>query len=109
MKIGGWPGTMLDFKRKQLLKAIRGMAMRKTRYWIALLLITNLLAVAEKQPKADHVINEAKSRATAERKSIFLIFGASWCPECHTLDSFLKDKEVVAILDKYFVVAQLNV
>ena len=83
--------------------------MRKTLCWIALLLITSLLAVAEKQPKADHVINEAKSRAAAEHKSILLIFGASWCPGCHTLDSFLKDKDVAAILDKYFVIAQLNV
>jgi thioredoxin-related protein len=83
--------------------------MRKTLLCALLLFATSLFALAEKQPKADRVISDAKAKATAEHKAIFLIFGASWCPECHTLDTFLKDPQVAAIFGKYFVIAQLSV
>jgi thioredoxin-related protein len=83
--------------------------MRKSVSCILFLLITTLMGAAEKPPKANRILADAKSRAVAEHKSIFLIFGASWCPGCHTLDSFLKDPEVKAIFDKYFVMAELNV
>lgn len=83
--------------------------MRKSIYCILFLLIATLMGAADKPPKANHIIADAKSRAAAEHKAIFLIFGASWCPGCHTLDSFLKVTEVKTIFDKYFVVAELNV
>jgi len=83
--------------------------MRKILYPALILLITSVFGLAEKPPKADHVISEAKARAATQHKAIFLIFGASWCPGCHTMDSFLKDPEVAAIFDKYFVIAELNV
>jgi hypothetical protein len=68
------------------------------------------LALATPKPsKADQVLAEAKARATEQHKSIFLIFGASWCADCHTLDSFLDQSEVRAIFDKYFVIARLSV
>ena len=83
--------------------------MRKTLYCFLLLLTASLFALAEKPPKADRVISDAKAKAAAEHKAIFLIFGASWCPDCHTLDSFLKDAEVAPIFGRYFVIAQLSV
>jgi thioredoxin-related protein len=83
--------------------------MRKSIYCILFLLITTLMGAADKPPKANRIISDAKSRAVAEHKSIFLVFGASWCPGCHSLNTFLKDPEVAAIFDKYFVMAELNV
>jgi len=83
--------------------------MRKILYRILFLPITSPIGLAEKPAKADHVIAEAKAKAATEHKSIFLIFGASWCADCHTLDSFLQDREVAAIFDKYFVIAHLSV
>jgi len=83
--------------------------MRKIPHCILFLLVTTTIGLAEKLPKADHVLAEAKAKAATEHKAIFLIFGASWCADCHTLDSFLKDREVAAIFDKYFVIAHLSV
>ena len=83
--------------------------MRKITFYLLFLLTFSLMAFGGKPPKADRVISDAKSRAAAEHKSIFLVFGASWCADCHTLDSFLKDSEVAAILGKYYVIAELSV
>jgi len=84
--------------------------MRKVLSCVALVLLLGSLGLAgAKPPKADQVLANAKAKATEQHKSIFLIFGATWCPECHTLDSFLDAPEVRAIFDKYFVVAHLSV
>ncbi len=75
-------------------------------------LVFALSAVATAAPKigkSDQVLADAKAKAADQHKSIFLIFGASWCPECHTLDSFLEAPEVRQIFDKYFVIARLSV
>ena len=73
------------------------------------LLISSLALAAAKAPNAETVLSEAKAKAAAQHKSIFLIFGATWCPDCHTVDHFLSLPEVHAIFDKYFVVTQLSV
>ncbi|HEY6253887.1 MAG TPA: thioredoxin family protein [Candidatus Angelobacter sp.] len=77
--------------------------------WLFVLLWSIAAMAAPKAPKADQVMTEAKAKATAQHKAIFLIFGASWCPECHTFDRFLALPEVNAIFDKYFVVSHLDV
>jgi hypothetical protein len=64
---------------------------------------------AQKPPKADDLLNAAKQKAADQHKSIFLIFGASWCEACHQLDAFLDNPEVVAIFDKYFVIAKITI
>jgi len=64
---------------------------------------------AQKPPKADDVVKEAKLKAVDKNKVIYLIFGASWCEACHQLDAFLAAPEVAAIFEKYFIVAKVNV
>src|SRR5215469_9262114 len=71
--------------------------------------LVSLAAVAApKPPKADQVLSGAKAKAAEQHKAIFLIFGASWCAECHSFDRFLALPEISAIFDKYFVVIHLN-
>jgi hypothetical protein len=65
-------------------------------------------AAAPKPPKADQVLADARAKAAEQHKAIFLIFGASWCAECHNMDRFLALPEVSAIFDKYFVVTHLD-
>lgn len=64
---------------------------------------------APKAPKADAILSSAKSQAVQQHKSIFLIFGASWCEDCHRLDAFFAVPEVHAIFDKYYVTTRLTV
>jgi thiol-disulfide isomerase/thioredoxin len=58
---------------------------------------------------AGQVFGNAKTAAAQQNKLIFLIFGASWCGPCHRLDAFLAAPETLPIVQKYFVVAKLNV
>src|SRR5260370_7927625 len=74
-------------------------------------LVFALSAVATAAPKigkSDQVLADAKAKAADQHKSIFLIFGASWGPECHTLDSFLEAPEVRHILTNSFVLPSLT-
>ena len=76
---------------------------------VVLALLTGVAtAAAQTPPQADDVLKAAKMKAADQHKSIFLIFGASWCEACHQLDAFLTNPEVVAIFDKYFVVANVT-
>jgi thioredoxin-related protein len=63
---------------------------------------------AQKPPKADDVVKEAKAKAADQNKVIFLVFQASWCEPCHQLDIFLAAPEVGAVFDKYFIIAKLS-
>lgn len=64
---------------------------------------------AQQPPGAEEVMATAKSEAVAEHKPIFLVFGASWCPPCRQMETFLGDQKIRPILEKYFVIATLHV
>ena len=75
---------------------------------VVALLISVAGASAQKPPKADDVLREAKVKAAANNKTIFLIFGASWCQACHQLDAFLALPDIAPIFEKYFIVAKIS-
>jgi len=75
---------------------------------VAMLLMIFALPAAQKAPKADDILKAAKLKAADQHKTIFLIFGASWCEDCHQLDSFLGVPDIAAIFDKYFIVTKLT-
>jgi thiol-disulfide isomerase/thioredoxin len=64
---------------------------------------------AEQRPSAEQVLTSAESAAVAQHKPIFLVFGASWCPPCRQMEVFMEDPKIRPILEKYFVLANLNV
>jgi thioredoxin-related protein len=63
----------------------------------------------QQRQTAVQVLSSAKSAAAKDHKHIFLVFGASWCPPCHLLDAFLKDKQMRPLIEKHFVVAEIAV
>jgi len=65
--------------------------------------------LAQTAVPAAQVLQNAKAEAAQRHQLIFLVFGASWCPPCHELDSFMSAPEIHPILMKYFVLAHLSV
>jgi thioredoxin-related protein len=84
--------------------------MRK--FWIVFVALISLVGTslsAQAPAPATQVFQTARIQASRQEKLIFLVFGASWCPPCHQLDAFWAAKETRPIVQKYFVVAKLNV
>jgi len=57
---------------------------------------------------AADVMTATEHRAAAEHKNILLTFGASWCSNCRLFDKFLADPTIRPIIDKAFVLADLD-
>jgi thioredoxin-related protein len=84
--------------------------MRKLLPPLMLLLLMSVGAYAAQQRhSAEQVLAAAKSAAVEQHKNIFLVFGASWCKPCHQIEAFMEDGKIRPILQKYFVIANLNI
>jgi thiol-disulfide isomerase/thioredoxin len=62
-------------------------------------------------PKPDAVKrwDAALARAKAEKKRVFLHFGAPWCGWCHKLEDWMAKPEIAALLAKDFVDLKIDV
>jgi len=89
-------------------KALRAMVTALMICTAAAATTTTTTKASQKPPKADDVLQQAQGKAVDQNKSIFLIFGASWCEACHQLDRFLAAPEVMTIFDKYFIIAKVS-
>ena len=76
---------------------------------ISFALLFSNVSVAAKLPNADTVLADAKSKASAEKKNVLLVFESSWCPPCKQFDRFLADQRIRTIFDQYFVLATVAV
>ena len=58
---------------------------------------------------ARRVLDEVLARASSDDKRVFLTFGAPWCGWCHRLHDWMAQPAVAAILDRDFVIAQVDI
>lgn len=58
---------------------------------------------------AESVLSDGMKTAQAEKKVVFLHFGAPWCGWCHKLEDWMARPEVSAILSKDFVDVKIDV
>src|ERR1041384_137627 len=76
---------------------------------LALMFLLPTIAALAVPPSADEVIAGARAKASAEKKSIYVHFGASWCGWCRRLDAFLDRPDIKPVFEKYFVPVKLVV
>ncbi|MEO7715305.1 MAG: carboxypeptidase regulatory-like domain-containing protein [Capsulimonas sp.] len=55
------------------------------------------------------LLKAAQDKAGAEGKSVLLVFHATWCGPCFMLHRYLEDPKVKQVLDKHFVVQDLDI
>lgn len=61
------------------------------------------------QEKADVILKKALTEAKAENKNVLLMFHASWCKWCHTMENNMKLPETKPVFEKKFVTAYVDV
>lgn len=76
---------------------------------LALGLVGSALASSGDPKPAAEVLATAYEKARAEKKTVFLIFHASWCGWCKKMDAFMELKEFKPIFDKHYVIVHLDV
>ncbi len=82
----------------------------RRRFWLGVMLVLGCLPGWALPPKtAQDILADAANRAAAEHKILFFEFGASWCSQCRRLETFLSAPENAPIVQKYFVLADVNV
>ena len=83
--------------------------MKSINLFLATLVLNPIALVAKEQPSANEILTSAKAKASAEKKAIFVHFGASWCGYCKKLDAFLERPDIKPVFEKYFVPVTLVV
>jgi thiol:disulfide interchange protein len=54
-------------------------------------------------------IDDALTKAAAEKKRVMLIFGGNWCYDCHVLDRALHDGEAGEIMTQSFLLVHVDI
>jgi len=54
-------------------------------------------------------IHEALLKARHEHKRVILDFGGDWCPDCQVLNIYFHQSPNKELLDKYFVLVDVNI
>lgn len=68
-----------------------------------------LFQLSAAQEKADTELNKALTEAKAQKKSVLLVFHASWCGWCKLMEKNMNLPETKPIFDKKFVTTYIDV
>lgn len=81
------------------------------RRWLVVLLTLILFSVnalaQQRLPSAESLLKKAYKQAAAAKKNIFVIFHASWCGPCKTMQASMNDKKIKAFFDSSYIIVDL--
>jgi len=80
--------------------------------WVGVCALQPLAAASDiydEKADAHRDIAAAISKAAAGNKNIILVFGANWCGDCHALDAQMHKPELAEIIEKNFVIVEIDV
>ena len=63
----------------------------------------------DEKADARQQIAAATVEASRAGKSIVLVFGANWCPDCRALDAQMRKPELASLIEKNFVVVKIDI
>ena len=66
-------------------------------------------AIYDEKADAPKQVTATIAEASRSGKHIVLVFGANWCPDCHALDAQMHKPELAAIVEKNFLVVEIDV
>lgn len=72
-------------------------------------LISEHLSAQEKPEPAGKIMNEACTLAGKEKKSVMIVFHASWCGWCKKFEASLVDPSCKDFFDKQFIIRYLDI
>ena len=76
---------------------------------ILLPLLFLFIANIQAQKTTSIILDEAYEQAKLENKNVWIIFKASWCKWCKTLEENLNDEKVKSIMDANYITIHLTV
>ena len=63
---------------------------------------------AQKNPlPAETLLQKAYAKASEKKKNVFVIFHASWCGPCRTMQASMEDKKVKTFFDSSYIIVDL--
>jgi thiol-disulfide isomerase/thioredoxin len=85
------------------------------KYWVpvlSLILCSSILigsdVIYDETADAHHEVSAATANAEKAGKNVVLVFGANWCGDCHALHAQMHQPELASILDRNFVVVNID-
>jgi thiol-disulfide isomerase/thioredoxin len=74
---------------------------------LAGILFSGTVIAQQKLPSAESLLKKARKQAAAVKKNIFIIFHASWCGPCKTMQASMNDKKIKAFFDSSYIIVDL--
>ncbi|MCX6316747.1 MAG: thioredoxin family protein [Bacteroidetes bacterium] len=86
--------------------------MKKTAATLLLLILLHVVSAGQQVngvPDTKQIMADAYAKAQREKKSVFVMFHASWCTWCQKMDASMKDPACSTFFDQQFVMVHLVV
>ncbi len=55
------------------------------------------------------ILKTQLDQAAAQNKKLVVIFGASWCPDCNSLDGMLGETKIKELIERKFIIQKIDV